>query len=97
MPVLVVTDSDGVARQTSPCFAQYPYKVKALPDNSSGLEFELLLEQAVIYAMETGICQAGKNIIVVHGSHSADAETQPMTQIKVRAGGGGLWSSAHVP
>lgn len=85
MPVLVVTDNEQVARQTSPAFAQYPYWVSELPKERAALDFELLLEKAVIYAMEIHICQAGKQIIVVHGTHQADAEHMPMCNIKVRA------------
>ena len=52
------------------------------------LEFEVLLEEATLFAMEAGLCPPGKEVVVVHGCNTADAEDGlPMVEIQVAAGG----------
>ncbi len=42
-----------------------------------------LSAQATIYACETGLCEPGMEVVVVHGCLEADAETMPMVTTKV--------------
>lgn len=86
VPVLVITSNERVVRQCAPVFALYPYVVDSLPYTRDDVEFDILLEKAVIFGIEKGLCLPGKDVVVVHGAVEADAEGMPMVCIKVRGG-----------
>ncbi|GFR42123.1 hypothetical protein Agub_g2966 [Astrephomene gubernaculifera] len=88
VPVLLVTDSMAAARACAPIFGVYVSIAEELPSSRFDVEFELLLEEATLFAMEAGLCPPGKEVVVVHGCNKADAEDGlPMVAIQVAAGG----------
>eukprot|EP00198_Chlamydomonas_reinhardtii_P006402 XP_001695738.1 pyruvate kinase [Chlamydomonas reinhardtii] len=88
VPVLLITDSMAAARSVAPLFGVYVSIVDELPPSRFDLEFEVLLEEATLFAMEAGLCPPGKEVVVVHGCNTADAEDGlPMVEIQVAAGG----------
>ncbi|KAG2454740.1 hypothetical protein HYH02_000576 [Chlamydomonas schloesseri] len=88
VPVLLITDSMAAARAVAPLFGVYVSIVDELPRSRFDVEFEVLLEEATLFAMEAGLCPPGKEVVVVHGCNKADAEDGlPMVEIQVAAGG----------
>ncbi|KAG2439977.1 hypothetical protein HXX76_004095 [Chlamydomonas incerta] len=88
VPVLLITDSMAAARSVAPLFGVYVSIVDELPASRFDVEFEVLLEEATLFAMEAGLCPPGKEVVVVHGCNKADAEDGlPMVEIQVAAGG----------
>ena len=65
VPVLVVTDSAACASACAPIFAAVPYVVGSLPSGARDLAAEVLLEKAVISAVQAGLCQPGHEVIVL--------------------------------
>ncbi|GIL77051.1 hypothetical protein Vretimale_3233 [Volvox reticuliferus] len=87
VPVLLVTDSLAAARACAPVFGVYVSIVEQLPGSRFDVDFELLLEEATIFAIEGGLCPPGKEVVVVHGCTQADAEDGlPMVAIQVAPG-----------
>ncbi|EFJ40446.1 pyruvate kinase [Volvox carteri f. nagariensis] len=83
VPVLLVTDSLAAARACAPVFGVYVSIVEQLPAS----RFDVLLEEATMFAMEAGLCPPGKEVVVVHGCSKADAEDGlPMVAIQVAPG-----------
>lgn len=66
--MLVVTDSVEVARACAPIFAAVPYVVPELPSSRRDLEAELLLERAVISAVQAGLCSPGREVVLIQVS-----------------------------
>eukprot|EP00798_Chlamydomonas_sp_ICE-L_P012268 gene12268-15414_t len=86
VPVLVVTNNERAVRQCAPVFALHPYLVQDMPTARDDIDFEIMIEKAMIYALEIGLCLPGKEAVVVHGCVQADAETVPMVTIKTIPG-----------
>ncbi|KXZ44735.1 hypothetical protein GPECTOR_63g60 [Gonium pectorale] len=87
VPVLLVTESLAAARSCAPIFGVYVSIVDALPASRFDVDFEVLLEEATLFAMEAGLCQPGQEVVVVHGYNRVDAEDGlPMVAIQVAAG-----------
>jgi hypothetical protein len=80
VPVLVVTDSAACGRACAPIFAAVPYVVPKLPSGVRDLEAEMLLERAVISAVQAGLCQPGHEVVVL--------------QVRRPGAGNGLWPGA---
>lgn len=84
VPVLVVTPSESVARQCGLHYALHPYVVPALPASRQDVEFDVLLEEALLVAVERQLLRPGGEVVVIHGYKGAAAEQCPMLTIKVR-------------
>jgi hypothetical protein len=85
VPVLVVTPSESVARQCGLHYALHPYVVPALPASRQDVEFDVLLEEALLVAVDRQLLRPGGEVVVIHGYKGAAAEQCPMLTIKVRA------------
>ncbi|KAI8465728.1 MAG: pyruvate kinase [Monoraphidium minutum] len=86
VPVLVVTDSPAVARACAPVYAAVPFLVDALPSSLRSLAAAVLLERAVIHAVQAGLCLPGHEVVVVEGVDVADRRCAPNISIKVAPG-----------
>ncbi|GIL58673.1 hypothetical protein Vafri_13670 [Volvox africanus] len=87
VPVLLITDSLAASRACAPVFGVYVSIVEQLPASRFDVDFEVLLEEATMFAMEAGLCPPGKEVVVVHGCIRADAEDGlPMVAIQVAPG-----------
>ncbi|KAG2495346.1 hypothetical protein HYH03_006615 [Edaphochlamys debaryana] len=88
VPVLLVTDKLEAARSCAPVFGIYASIVKELPVSRFDVEFDVLVEEAILFAMEAGLCEPGREVVVVHGCIQADAENGlPMVSMQVAPGG----------
>lgn len=47
---------------------------------------QVCVEEALLFAVdEAGLCESGKEVVLVHGSHAADVEGDiPMLSVQVR-------------
>ena len=78
-----MTASAQVARHLNSSFSLYPYLVAELPASRRDVACDVLLEQATVHALKTGLCGQGEEVVVIHGTEAADAEGSPMYTVKV--------------
>eukprot|EP00798_Chlamydomonas_sp_ICE-L_P001363 gene1363-32726_t len=52
VPVLVVTNNVATMRQCLPVFSLHPYFVADLPSSRTDIEFDMMIETAILFAME---------------------------------------------
>lgn len=62
--MLVVTDSAAVARACAPVYAALPYMVDTMPSRGD-LAAQVLMERAVISAVQQGLCSPGHEVVVI--------------------------------
>ncbi|GBF99836.1 pyruvate kinase [Raphidocelis subcapitata] len=86
VPVLVITDDPAVARACAPIYAAVPYLADSLPTERCDLEAEVLLERGVIAAVQSGLCSAGHEVVVLQGVEACSCRCAPVVSIKVAPG-----------
>jgi len=98
VPILVITDDETTARACAPWYALYPYVVKSLPAVSNDLAAELLLEEAVIHAVEKGLCTPGVSVVAARDTtlHGSTVEV-PLIYMKVAPGRAPQYTHPHNP
>mmetsp|Transcript_24730 Transcript_24730/g.44560 ORF Transcript_24730/g.44560 Transcript_24730/m.44560 type:complete len:729 (-) Transcript_24730:1196-3382(-) len=86
VPILLVTSVPSVARAMAPVYGVVPYLVSSLPSSRSVVQFEVLMEKALLHSIESKLLSPGKEVIVVHGVVQPEADGIPMVTIKVAPG-----------
>ncbi|KIY96424.1 pyruvate kinase [Monoraphidium neglectum] len=86
VPVLVVTDSPAVARACAPTYAAVPYIADSMPSGRRTFEGEMMLERAVVWAVQAGLCPAGHEVVVIEGVDVGQHRCTPNISIKVAPG-----------
>ena len=83
VPVLVLSTSPSVLRHTNTTFSLQPYLLKeaATPET-----FESVLGSALKYAVETGLCPSGKEVVVLSGAKKPDADSAPKMSFAITPG-----------
>ena len=69
----MITDDPAVARACAPIYAAMPYLADSLPTERCDLEAEVLLERGVIAAVQSGLCSAGHEVVVLQVGGAATA------------------------